>query len=60
MIHSGLSRLQITMLVLPGIVMQDNQEALMITYWRKHPEIPYVVRRPKLQAKKACIIVLFL
>jgi hypothetical protein len=33
MIHSGLSRLSnYETLVLPSIVMQDNQEALMITY----------------------------
>jgi hypothetical protein len=31
--------------------MQDNQEALMITYWRKHTGDSYVVRRPKLHAK---------
>jgi hypothetical protein len=35
-----------------SIVMQDNQEALLITYaWRKYTGDSYVVRRPKLQAK---------
>jgi hypothetical protein len=64
MIHSGLSRLSnYEMLVLPSIVMQDNQEALLITYaWRKYTGDSYMwfVDQNYRQKLGACGLVLFL